>query len=139
MNVAIASCTITTAVAQTLRDHAHAAAPHEACGILLGAPGAITAAVAAANVAAHPDRGFEIDPATLLRVHRGARGSGAAVIGWYHSHPNGAGGPSKTDAARAVEDGMLWLIVAGDALSAWMATAAGDVHGRFARVVLAER
>lgn len=138
MNTAIASCTITTAVAQSLRAHAAASAPNEACGILLGTPGAITAAVPAANVAAHPDRTFEIDPATLLRVHREARGSGHVVIGWYHSHPNNAAQPSKTDAARAVEDGMLWLIVADGALSAWTAIAAGALHGRFARVALAE-
>lgn len=138
MNAAIASCTIATTVAQSLRDHAAARAPHEACGILLGTPGAIVAAVAAANIAAHPERNFEIDPATLLRVHREARGTGQTVLGWYHSHPNGAGEPSKTDAARAVEDGMLWLIVAGGALSAWIVRAGGALHDRFVRVALVE-
>jgi proteasome lid subunit RPN8/RPN11 len=137
MNAAIASCTITTAVAQSLRDHAAAAAPHEACGILLGAAGAIAAAVPAANVAAHPERAFEIDPATLLRVYREARGSGQRVLGWYHSHPNGLGEPSRTDAARAVEDGMVWVIVANGGLSAWAVAAGGALHGRFARVALA--
>jgi proteasome lid subunit RPN8/RPN11 len=138
MNAAIASCTITTAVAQTLRALAAASAPHEACGIVLGSAGAIAAAVPAANVAAHPERTFEIDPATLLRVHREARGSGQSVVGWYHSHPNGLAAPSKTDAARATEDGMVWLIVAGGDLSAWTVAAGGDLHGRFARVALVE-
>jgi desampylase len=139
MNAAIASCTIATAVAQSLRDHAAADAPLEACGILLGADGAIAAAIPAANVAAHPDRTFEIDPATLLRVHREARSTGRSVIGWYHSHPNGISVPSKTDAARAVQDGMIWVIVTDAGLSAWTVATDGPHHGRFAGVAMLER
>ena len=64
-------------------------------------------------------RSFEIDPAVLLRTHREARGAGQQVIGHYHSHPNGRAEPSKRDAARAVENGQLWLIIAGDKITAW--------------------
>ncbi len=116
---------IASDVIETLRGHARAALPEEACGLLLGAPGQVTRAVAARNVAPHPQRGFEIDPATLLRVHREARGGGARVVGHYHTHPGGNAEPSRTDAARAAEDGQLWVIVAGDAVTGWTMTGDG--------------
>jgi len=99
--------------------------PHEACGLLLGQLGTVTRAVSAANVAVHPERTFEIDPATLLRVHREARGGGEAVVGHYHSHPNGVACLSRTDAARAAVDGQLWLLASNDALTGWVRTADG--------------
>ncbi|WP_419813816.1 Mov34/MPN/PAD-1 family protein [Glacieibacterium sp.] len=107
MKLAIASTAIEAILA-----HSAAAAPNEACGLLLGAPGTVERAEPAANVAAHPERSFEIDPAALLRWHREARGAGLAVIGHYHSHPNGLARPSATDAARAVVDGAVWVIAA---------------------------
>lgn len=116
--------------------HAIADAPQEACGILFGRPGVIEHAEPAANVAAHPERGFEIDPASLLRAHRDARGQGREVVGWYHSHPNGSSRPSITDAARAVEDGRLWLIAAAGEVTAWCVVPDGPVHGRFVAVPL---
>ncbi len=126
MNLAIASTALATIV-----DHAAAASPLEACGIVVGTGGSITEALPATNVAADPATAFEIDPAALLRVHREARDSGRAVVGWYHSHPNGSAQPSTTDAAGAVEDGRVWLIVAGGRISAWRATTGGILHGRF--------
>lgn len=91
----------------------------------------ISAAIPAPNVAAEPATSFEIDPATLLRVHRTARAEGRGIVGWYHSHPDGNGRPSATDAARAVEDGRIWLIAAAGRVSAWRATSAGRLHARF--------
>ncbi len=119
----------------SILDHARRATPAEACGIVYG-DAAIDAAEATANVAAHPERAFEIDPAALLRAHRTARAAGRKVLGWYHSHPNGSTEPSITDAARAVEDGKLWLIAAANTVAAWRVVADGPVHGRFAPVTL---
>ena len=130
MNIAIASGALAAIIA-----HARAEAPNEACGILFGDAG-VEAAEPSANVAIHPARGFEIDPAALLRAHRVARGQGRRVLGWYHSHPNGVAEPSATDAARAVEDGRLWLIATDCGVAAWRAVPGGPVHGRFAPVAL---
>jgi len=131
MNIAIASGALAA-----ILDHARTEAPNEACGILFGNAGAIDRAVPAANVAAHPARAFEIDPAALLAAHRAARGQGRQVVGWYHSHPNGAAEPSRTDAARAVEDGKFWLIAAAGAVTAWRVVPGGPVHDRFAALAL---
>lgn len=120
MKVAIAS-----AVLDRLLEAAAASPEAEVCGLLTGTPGTVTHAELARNVAPRPERGFEIDPATLLRVHREARGRGEAVVGHYHSHPNGRAEPSRTDAARALRDGQLWVIVAGGAATGWTMTADG--------------
>lgn len=133
--------TIASGMVDALQRHACADHPREACGLLFGSAGAITAAEPARNVATRSHHGFEIEPAALLRAYRKARADGHAVLGWYHSHPNGVAQPSVTDAARAVEDGKLWLIVTTDAVTAWTAvgdgTGAADVlHDRFAPVVL---
>ena len=119
--------TIASGVRAAVLAHTRAEHPREACGMLLGVGGAATRSIAAANVAVRPEAGFEIDPAALLRVHREARGAGEAVLGHYHSHPNGRAEPSRTDAARAVQDGQVWLIAANDTLSAWTMSASGFV------------
>jgi proteasome lid subunit RPN8/RPN11 len=131
MNIAIASGALAAIV-----DHARADAPNEACGILFGSAETIDRADRARNIAQQPDRAFEIDSAALLAAHRAARAAGRQVVGWYHSHPNGAPGPSTTDAARAVEDGKVWLIAAADVVTAWRVVPGGPVHGRFAALAL---
>jgi proteasome lid subunit RPN8/RPN11 len=131
---------IASRVRETLLAEAVAAAGEECCGLLLGTPGRIAAIVPARNVAADPARSFEIDPATLLRTHREARGRGEQVIGHYHSHPDGQPEPSLRDAARAVGNGDIWLIIAAGTINAWgvVGTDPGGsaVHGRFLPVTL---
>nr|WP_235532789.1 M67 family metallopeptidase [Sphingomonas sp. Leaf412] len=106
----------------------------EVCGLLLGRGDRVMEVRACANVAADPARRFEIDPAALIAAHRAARGGGPRVIGHYHSHPSGDATPSPRDAADAVPDGSVWIVVAGDALTAWRATADGALHGRFVAI-----
>lgn len=135
---------ITSDLAATLHRLAADALPEEACGLLLGenrgsGDGQVMALRPARNVANDPTRRFEIDPAMLLATHREARGLGLKVIGHYHSHPDGRAAPSRRDAARAVEDGQIWLIVTTQAITAWAATATGGdgtLHGRFLPVNL---
>ena len=131
MNIAIASTALATIV-----DHAAAAAPFEACGVVVGDATMIATAVPAVNVAADPATAFEIDPVTLLQVQREARAGGRAVVGCYHSHLNRVAYPSATDAAGAAEAGRVWLIVAGGAVAAWRVAAGGAIHGRFDPVTL---
>lgn len=110
-----------------IRAHAAREPAQEACGLLLGAAGMVTEARPAANVAPDPARHFEIDPAALFAAIRAERAGGAALIGYYHSHPSGDARPSARDAADAAPDGRLWLIVAGAEITAWRATADGFV------------
>ena len=105
------------------------AAPFEACGLLFGAEGVERASVTA-NASGDPTRRFEIDPGALIAALKAERAGGEPVIGYWHSHPSGDATPSATDAAMAAADGKLWVIVAGDAVTAWRAGASG-LHGRF--------
>lgn len=102
---------------------ARAAFPRECCGLILGVrSGADAHALAlhpARNAAALSDR-FEIDPADHFAALRTARAGGQAVIGCYHSHPNGIAWPSGRDLLGAGEEGFLWLIAGKDELRAFL-------------------
>jgi proteasome lid subunit RPN8/RPN11 len=111
----------------------HAAAcdafPDECCGLLEGARDSesfhITALHPACNLAASPDR-FEINPADHFAALKAARAAGHAIIGCYHSHPNGKALPSAADLAGAGEDNFLWLIASNEDLAAFV-----YLRGRF--------
>lgn len=129
MGLRISSCVIAL-----IQQAAAEAAPLEACGLLFGADGVERASVTA-NVSDDPARRFEIDPGALIAALKAARAGGETVIGYWHSHPAGDATPSATDAEMAAADGKLWVIVAGETVTAWRAGVSG-LHGRFERVEL---
>lgn len=112
------------------------ASEDEVCGLLCGVAGSITAYLPCRNVAADPRRAFEIDPAQLIAAHRLARLGGPEIVGHYHSHPAGVATPSPRDAAAAVPDGSLWLIVAGSDARLYRTTERGEGDGRFEAVAI---
>lgn len=116
--------TISRALLNEMRQAAAARPAVEICGLLLGRGSIVEALLPCANVAAVPENSFEIDPAVLISAHRAARAGGPAVIGHYHSHPNGSATPSARDAESA-EQGSCWVIIAGDELRGWFAAASG--------------
>jgi desampylase len=112
--------------------------PHrEVCGLLLGHGTCVTEIRHSPNVAPDPTCHFEVDPAQLIAAHKAARSGGPAVLGVWHSHPNGACQPSLEDARAAAPDGLFWLIVAKGVAGCWRAVAAGALQGRFDPVALA--
>lgn len=90
--------------------HAEEDAPHECCGLLIGAGGAIDECVRARNLRASPTT-YLLDPAAHIAANRRLRGTGRSVIGVYHSHPGSAPFPSDTDRAEALYPEFIWLIV----------------------------
>jgi proteasome lid subunit RPN8/RPN11 len=96
---------------------AASAYPDEACGLIEGevcAEGWRAHAVHdAANLAEDPSRHFVVDPSAQFALLRRLRHSEYAIIGCFHSHPDGAPVPSESDRLGAVEDGFLWLIAGG--------------------------
>ena len=110
---------VTSGAKATLLAEAAAAHPLEACGLLLGQGGVISAAVPVRNVHPDPARHFELDPQALIAAHRAARAGGAQVLGYYHSHPTGSTEPSATDRACVSGDGRIWAIVAAGAIGWW--------------------
>jgi desampylase len=95
---------------------ARAALPQECCGLLEGVRDGdaltVIALHPAANLSPEPETGFEIDPAAHFALQRALRGTERAVVGCYHSHPNGRAEPSPRDRAGGCEDGWVWLIIA---------------------------
>jgi proteasome lid subunit RPN8/RPN11 len=91
--------------------------PAECCGLIEGMAVAdgwcVTAIHETANLAEEHTRHFLIDPQAQFDLMRGLRESGRAIIGCFHSHPDGAPQPSVTDHANAFEPDFLWLIAGG--------------------------
>lgn len=108
-----------------MRREAAAAAQREACGILFGEDGEISACSVTKNVADDPQRRFEIDPRALFAALRAERAGGPKVAGYWHSHPSGDATPSATDVAMADPDGKIWLILGADRMTAWVARREG--------------
>jgi proteasome lid subunit RPN8/RPN11 len=106
--------------AQILRE---ARASRECCGLLEGTRGGdrfrITALHPVQNLAREDDR-FEMNPRDQIAAQKAARGNDRAIVGCYHSHPNGCAEPSAADRAGAEEEDFLWLIAAGENLNAFV-------------------
>jgi desampylase len=107
----------------------------EVCGLLFGTPGHITAFQPTRNVAKRPETRFEIDPKALIAAHKAAREGGNAIIGHYHSHPNGLAELSETDSAMASPGEGVWLIITSGVITAWRAGRVG-LHDRFVPAML---
>ncbi len=86
----------------------------EVCGILVGRRQPqfeITGVIRGRNVHPVPARHFLLDAASLLRADALSARSESEIVGFYHSHPNGSGLPSRQD-RRDAWPSMLLLIVA---------------------------
>jgi proteasome lid subunit RPN8/RPN11 len=90
--------------------HAVEDLPNECCGLLIGGPDIVEDAVRARNIKRSRTK-FQVEPADHFAAIRKARAAGLAVIGAYHSHPNGPSGPSDTDRARLTDPSMFHIIV----------------------------
>lgn len=101
--------------AQMARREARNALPAECCGLIEGETQGEDLRVIAfhpsRNLAREPGR-FEIDPKVQFKLMRALRGTDRAVVGCYHSHPNGKPEPSLHDEHGGGEKGFVWLIVA---------------------------
>ncbi len=98
-----------------IEQHAARAFPEECCGILIGAmqgAGVFVQRAAAADNIAAGDRGrqYQIDWASLFMAVRQTRDSSEAIVGFYHSHPDGSYHPSFSDMREAWID-YAYLIV----------------------------
>jgi len=109
---------LTTGQLRQIEQNAEKAYPEEGCGLVVGRTDGqgvhiVDEVVPSANVAREDrTRNFEIDPELRFRTEKRLRGDERAIIGHFHSHPNGHAQPSKKDAAMVFEPEMIWLITA---------------------------
>jgi proteasome lid subunit RPN8/RPN11 len=95
------------AILQAVRE----AYPNEACGLLVGRAGLIHEAIPVTNIARDPRRAYAIAPEDLLAVHRSASRRDEAIVGVFHSHPDGPPELSAHDRAQA-QIGWTYVVVA---------------------------
>lgn len=90
----------------------------EICGILGGDYGegrsVVESVHQADNAADMPTVRYAIDPEEQLAITEEIEAGGEDVVGFYHSHPAGPSGPSRTDARRATWPDHSYVIVALD-------------------------
>ncbi|HAU22754.1 MAG TPA: peptidase [Erythrobacter sp.] len=108
---------VTRDVVEAMHAAAYEEHPREACGMLLGNGGRITAFRRVRNVHPTPETHFEIDPQALIDAHRDARGGGLQLLGYFHSHPNSSANPSAKDREMASGDGRIWVIKGDDGIT----------------------
>ncbi len=94
-----------------IRRHAVESYPHEACGLLIGQGGQVTAVIPSPNLSDSPEKNFEIDPALIIQHQKKGRAGDDGIIGHYHSHPDGKAQPSARDQAQNYDSDLIWLIV----------------------------
>jgi len=110
-----ASAGIPAAMVQQLIDHARAAVPNEACGVIVGdAPAAAGGRALrwepATNAAASPFR-YEIEPNELYRLTVATDDADEAFWAIVHSHTHTAARPSATDVGQAFYPDALYILV----------------------------
>lgn len=97
--------TITTNHIQRIHAHALTAYPDECCGLMVGTVDGdgcrVVELCPSDNTAPDPAKRYVIDPLVYLRADRAARKRGMDVVGIYHSHPDTAPVPSRTDGAES--------------------------------------
>lgn len=104
------------AVLAAVERAAETAYPEEACGLLAGRRDTdgrlvVTGFRPSANVAPTDRREtFEVDPAVRFALMREIEGTGAEIVGHYHSHPDHPPEPSAQDLEHAYEPELVWLI-----------------------------
>jgi proteasome lid subunit RPN8/RPN11 len=108
-------CSLPREIAESIRAHARAEAPREACGIIIGGASAASGGAPlrwepTTNVLASSTL-YEIDPAQLLRISLAADDAGEVIWGIVHSHVASPAKPSVTDTSVAGYPDALYLIV----------------------------
>lgn len=77
--------------------HARGETPKEAVGVWLGKGQLAERAQPLPNRSPQPLVAYDADPVHLIQVLRNSRTEGLELIAIYHSHPQGAAWPSRTD------------------------------------------
>ena len=110
-----AAAAIPATMVQALIDHARAAVPNEACGLILGdrpaaSGGRALRFEAARNAAASPYR-YEIHPDDLYRLTVATDDADQVFWGIVHSHTHTPAVPSPTDIGLAFYPDALYILV----------------------------
>jgi len=100
--------------------HARREYPRECCGFLIGHRERVLHALPLPNVDSRPRVRFRIDDRHHIEVRRMLRRfqPPLAIVGVYHSHPDGPAEPSAADCREANYSAWIFAVVAVSRLSA---------------------
>jgi [CysO sulfur-carrier protein]-S-L-cysteine hydrolase len=101
---------VTRDVYEAMIAHAQDDRPFEACGVLAGSGGTVTALHRARNAADLYGVRYEIDGRDFLKISHAIDDDDLDLIGIYRSHPFTRAYPSPTDLSQAWE-GLVYAIV----------------------------
>jgi proteasome lid subunit RPN8/RPN11 len=94
--------TLSDGVVAAIRDHGRQTYPNECCGALIGIDGRVVEAYSLPNTTEEgPRRRFLVRPADYRAAEARATQRGAALLGFYHSHPDHPAQPSPYDLEHA--------------------------------------
>jgi proteasome lid subunit RPN8/RPN11 len=104
------SLSIAQDLIQEMVDHVQQSLPEEACGLLAGQAGQVKKVIPITNQAHSPVR-FFMEPVELCQALTWIDEAAYALIGIYHSHPNGPSEPSQTDIKQFLYPGTATVIL----------------------------
>lgn len=113
----MSSITVTPVVIDAIRRHGNETYPDECCGALIGREGeardvTVETRLPLANMTTEgPRRRFLVTPLDYRQAEAYARTLGAALVGFYHSHPDHPAIPSQYDLDQAWPN-LSYVIVA---------------------------
>lgn len=98
-------------------DWSNVCSPEEACGLLIGETDPISGVMTASSFVKienvdHSPKHFTMDASTQLAAQKNARRTGKRVVATFHSHPVGPQRMTREDVRLAVDQEMVWIIVA---------------------------
>ncbi|CAM3799812.1 M67 family metallopeptidase [Cohnella lubricantis] len=104
---------ITHSVQASLIEQCRARKPYESCGVLFGEVANLVVRADGfafiRNVAVHPERSFQFDPAEWIQVGCHAQKNQRSIVGFFHSHPYGPHRPSQLDAEGQDVSASMWI------------------------------
>lgn len=98
-------------LAIALLHEAQCAPEREVCGLIAASDGGRLRVIPVRNTAANPRALFDMDERELIDAMKDMRGRGEELFAIYHSHPDAAPEPSRTDIERAGYPQALHLII----------------------------
>ncbi|HHW08905.1 MAG TPA: M67 family metallopeptidase [Firmicutes bacterium] len=96
---------------QQIIDHCKKEYPREACGLVAGVKGLVTAVFSVPNVASDPYSNYLVDSTVQAELFRLMAAKNWELTAIYHSHPSGAACPSESDIRQAYYEDAFMLIV----------------------------
>lgn len=101
-------------IVNQLLTHAQKDIDQEVCGFISAENGRAKRCYPIKNIAATPNKRFEMEPTQQIEAMRKIREQDETVLAVYHSHPQTPAKPSTTDLADNQFDEMIYLIISLD-------------------------